>query len=168
MVFSRLLLLQERWLCCRIAITADSVKTSAHSFLLYFNQLLECYWTSLCHSLQLLYLIEANCFYIFRSNGGKVVSFREIKKDVKALNWTDYPRTDKKPNAMLKKILGTRSYIQLSVRPIVRRSREIISQFEEPFYRTNNPMGYAVLAGVILGCFIFLLLSGRSLFQPLH
>jgi len=69
---------------------------------------------------------------------------------------------------MLKKILGTRSYIQLSLRPIVRRSREIISHFEEPFYHTNNPMGYAILAGVILGCFIFLLLSGRSLFQPLH
>lgn len=69
---------------------------------------------------------------------------------------------------MLKKILGTSSLIQLSLRPFIKRSRQVISVFEEPFYRTNNPMGYAVLAGIILGCLIFMLLSGKSVFGILQ
>lgn len=60
------------------------------------------------------------------------------------------------------------SFIQLSLRPFIRRSREIISQLEEPFYRTRNPMAYAILAGIILGCFIFVLASGRNIFTVLH
>jgi hypothetical protein len=65
---------------------------------------------------------------------------------------------------MLKKILGTSSLIQLSLRPFIQRSRQVISLLEEPFYRTANPMRYAVLTGVILGCIVFMLLSGKNLF----
>lgn len=64
----------------------------------------------------------------------------------------------------IKKMLGTSSLIQVSLRPFIRRSRQLISIFEEPFHRTDNPMGYAVLMGIILGCLVFMLLSGRSLF----
>jgi len=69
---------------------------------------------------------------------------------------------------MLKKILGTSSLIQLSLRPFIKRSRQVISLFEEPFYRTNNPMGYAILTGIILGCLIFILFSGKSLFGAMQ
>jgi len=65
----------------------------------------------------------------------------------------------------IKKMPGTSSLIQLSLRPFIKRSRRLIALFEEPFYRTGNPMGYAVLAGIILGCFIFMLLGGKNLFS---
>lgn len=67
-----------------------------------------------------------------------------------------------------RKTWGSISFAQLSLRPFIRRSREIISQLEEPFYRTNNPMAYAIIAGVILGCFIFVLVSGKNIFSLLH
>ncbi|CAN5692897.1 hypothetical protein BH10BAC2_BH10BAC2_04530 [soil metagenome] len=66
-----------------------------------------------------------------------------------------------------RKILGTRFLIQLSVRPFIKRSRQVIAHLEEPFYNTGNPMAYAILCGIILGCLIFMMLSGKSLFGAL-
>jgi hypothetical protein len=73
-------------------------------------------------------------------------------------------QTNKKPTVMLKRILSTSFFIQLSLRPFIRRSRQVISFLEEPFYRTNDPMGSAILTGVILGCLVFMLFSGKNLF----
>jgi len=62
----------------------------------------------------------------------------------------------------IKKLVGKNPIIQLPLKSFVKRSRDIISSFEEPFYRTNNPMGYAILAGILLGCFIFIVLGGLN------
>jgi hypothetical protein len=58
---------------------------------------------------------------------------------------------------MLKKILQGGSFIQLSLRPIKKRSSEIISFLLERLYYSSNPVGYAILGGIILGALMFLL-----------
>ena len=68
----------------------------------------------------------------------------------------------------IKKVLGTSSFIQLSLKPFIKRNRQIVSLLEEKFYDTDNPMGYAILTGIILGCLIFMLFSGKNLFGLLH
>lgn len=68
----------------------------------------------------------------------------------------------------IKKILETTSFVHLSLKHVVTKSREVIFLLEEPFYRTSNPMGYAILTGIILGGLLFILVSGKCLFTPLH
>lgn len=67
-----------------------------------------------------------------------------------------------------KKVWGTGFPIQLSLRLFIKRSRRAIAHLEEPFHRTDNPMGYAILAGIILGFLIFVLFSGKNLFGSMY
>ena len=58
---------------------------------------------------------------------------------------------------LLRKIQATGTHLQMPIRFFIKHSRKLICAFEEPFYRTNDPMSYAVLFGVLLGTIIFFL-----------
>jgi hypothetical protein len=58
---------------------------------------------------------------------------------------------------MLRKILQGSSFIQLSLRPIKKRSSQLISLLLERIYYSSNPVASAIAGGIILGCLMFIL-----------
>ncbi|MBG9378226.1 hypothetical protein I5907_18450 [Panacibacter sp. DH6] len=62
---------------------------------------------------------------------------------------------------LVRKIIATGTNLQLFLRSFIRESKRLIYSMEEPFYRTGNPMAFAIALGVCLGTLIFVMLKNQ-------
>ena len=62
---------------------------------------------------------------------------------------------------LVRKIIATGNTLQLHLRTFVRESKRVMYSMEEPFYRTGNPMAFAIALGICLGTLIFVMLKNQ-------